>query len=211
MRYWPEARAALVTLAIVVGLIDGCPTPPANPKAFLRPAERASLETWARRLGTTPEGLADGLARAGKILSAARWYALTPFRPLGNATVIRQRWRLFPSADPNPWRMEIEARRGPRDAWELVYRPYDREHAFLADEIEYRRLRGAWDPSTHGARRGYGPFVTWVAGRVFARWPEYQEVRVRMERLRVLPGGRGVEGTGEFGHEVRRARTKGAP
>lgn len=181
--YWREIRAALIALVIAVGLADGCPLP--------TPRDRPVMK---QRLGPGAVAAVDAIDRV-------RYKALTPFRPIGELTQLRQRWKLFSGASRNRYRMHIEARRDlTRDDWVLLYRPLDDEHDFLTDELEYRRVRGTWNPSTtYGPRGGYGPFATWVADRVFAHDPTFVEVRVRMQKVRIGPHG-GITPSGEFIH-----------
>jgi hypothetical protein len=179
----------LIALAMVVGLLDGLPIPAG--------AERQVME---KRLSPGMVAMVDRIDRIRQKL-------LTPFRPVGETFKLRQRWKLFSGAADRRYRMRIEVRRDDSAEWELIYRVLDDEHAFLAAPIEYRRVRGAWNPhTTSGTRGGYPAFVGWVAGRVFARMPDVAEVRVVQERIVIAPHG-GYRGTGElvYGRQVRRA------
>ena len=168
MQVWPACRAALLTAAIILGLLEGCP---AN----------------ERRLAT-------------------------PLRPIGTALKITQRWRLFPVANADRFRMWIEARTGADAPWQLLYRPHDDAHTWLADELEYRRMRGAWNPGTRNARGAYPAFVTWVARTTFARDPRWNELRVRMEVLDLDPrrASDPMGATGRFQWEEKRRRPMGS-
>ena len=190
--YWREIRAALIALAILVGLADGCPIP--------SPRERPKVK----------QNLGPGALAAVEWFDDLRYRSLAPFRPVGELFQLRQRWKLFSGASRNRFRMNIEARRDlARDEWVLLYRPLDDDHDFLTDELEYRRVRGTWNPSTtYGPRGGYGPFATWIADQVFAHDPSFREVRVRMEKVRIGPHG-GITSTGEMVHpQWRRPRKR---
>jgi hypothetical protein len=191
-RYWREIRAGLILLVILVGLLDGLPIP--------APHERPAMK----------KRLSPGMVEAVETLDRTRNKLLKPFRPIGELAGLRQRWKLFSGASRNRFRMWIEARRDlGRDEWEILYRPLDDEHMFLHDQLEYRRVRGAWNPSTsYGPRSGYHSFCTWVANRVFDADPAYQEVRVRMEKARIGPHG-GITFTGELVHPQWRRRPRG--
>ena len=179
---WPVARALLIAATLGVGLLDGCPAHPLAGRA--------------------------GDDRAIAALLAVRAGILAIVRPLAELAQIRQRWNLFPGAEDQPLRITVEARGGRGAPWNLVYRPHDPTHAFLAEAIEYRRVRGAWNPSrTDPSWRGYRPFVTFLARRILARRPEVDEVRVRMERLDLLPEGGGLVPTGQFRFEQIRRRS----
>src|SRR5690348_849695 len=116
--------------------------------------------------------------RAVDEMDYVRGQLLRPFEKAFAITRVHQRWKLFAGASRKRYRMRIEARTSATADWQLVYRVLDDDHAFMAGPIEYRRMRGAWNPhSTHGPRGGYGPFVQWVAQRVLESNPAFTEVR----------------------------------
>jgi len=181
---WAPIRAGLIALAIVVGLLDGLPIPAGG--------ERPTME----------KRLSPGMVKVVDAIDKARNKLLVPFRPIGEATRVRQRWKLFAGASRKRYRMRIEARTSPAAEWQLVYRVLDDEHDFMAGPIEYRRTRGAWNPhSTHGPRGGYSSFCTWVGRRVLDAFPAYSEVRVQHERIYIGPRG-GYRETGEMLYPV---------
>jgi len=181
---WPHVRASLVALAIVVGLIDGCPIPPAK---------------------TVPEGYRDTV----KSWAHLRHDVMTPFKPLGELLRLRQTWKLFPTAKIQQHRMWVEARKsGTKDSWELLYRPHDPDHDLFADRIEYRRLRGVWNPGTSGTRSGYGPFVEWLSAEIFSARTDIDRVRVRMEKIVIDPDEGGFVPSGSFELEKTQGRAK---
>jgi hypothetical protein len=182
---WPHVRAGLVALAIVVGLIDGCPIPPAKtvPEDY-----RGAVKGWAR----------------------LRRHVMTPFKPIGELLRLRQTWKLFPTAKIQQHRMWVEARKsGTKAGWELVYRPHDPDHDLFADRIEYRRLRGVWNPGSNGTRSGYGPFLEWLAGEIFTERPDVDRVRIRMEKIVIDPEEGGFVPSGSFELEKNQGRAKG--
>lgn len=133
---------------------------------------------------------------------------LTPFRPVRELGRLRQRWRLFTGAPRDRYRMWIEARAGAGAPWEIVYRAQDEEHALLADQIAYRRVRAAWNPRGSGGPRGtYDEFVSWIADEVLARDPRLVEVRVGMEKIVIGERG-GFVATGERVHVQTRRRRR---
>jgi hypothetical protein len=188
-RYGREVRAGLIGLAIALGLLDGCPIPNAS--------ERPAME---RRVGPRTVAAVDALDGVRQVL-------LRPFRPLAELAGLRQRWKLFAGASRLRFRMSVEARTSlTTDAWQLIYRPLDDEHDRFAGPIEYRRVRGAWNPSTsRGPRSGYAAFVTWIAGAIFDRDPAVVEVRVRMEKIEIGLHG-GIRATGEHVYVQSRRR-----
>jgi hypothetical protein len=176
-------------LAILIGILEGLPMPNGR--------ERTKMK----------ERFGPGWVAVVVEIDETRGAIIEPFSPIFELAGLRQRWKLFSGASKNRFRMWIEARRDLRvDEWELLYRPLDDDHAWYADQLEYRRVRGAWNPSTsYGPRGGYGPFVTWIAGEAFARDPGYVEVRVRMEKVRIGPHG-GITASGELVHPMWRRR-----
>ena len=184
MTAWRHIRAALIALAIALGLVDGCPGPRHG-------SERRIAE---QRLGPA---LASVVAR----FERTRARVLEPIRPAADLFGLRQRWKLFSGASRKRFRMAIEVRAG-GGAWRLLYRPHDDDHAYRAGQIAYRRMRGAWNPhSTYGARGGYAIFARWIADRIFAEDAAADAVRVRMERIAIGPHG-GYAGTGEQAYEL---------
>jgi hypothetical protein len=181
---WPALRAFLVTLALLVGLVEGLPFPTPELRAKLPSALLALLDPLQR----------------------AQLFALGPFRPIGDEFQLSQRWTLFVGAPTQRYRIRLEARERHAEDWTLLYRPHDPEHGFLASELEYRRVRGAWNPRRAGTPAGYSSAVSWIAGRVFDERPEFYEVRVRMEKIEILPRGAGFRSKGRFVNEQRRTR-----
>ncbi len=179
-RHWPVARASLVTLVIVVGLIDGCPLPAAR---------------------HTPEGLKPTV----KLLRSSRQEVMDVVRPVRDGFRLHQQWKLFPTANLKQHRLWIEGRTKRGQPWEIFYRPHDPAHDFMADPIEFRRLRGAWNPGRN-ARRGYSGFARWVAGAIFEARPDINDVRVRLENIRVVPKEGRFESLGKFQFEKTRRR-----
>jgi hypothetical protein len=183
-RGWPPIRAGLITLAIFLGLVDGLPLPDSRAKKRMSPG--------------TVEVIDD--------IEKARAKILRPFRFFPKLVRAHQKWNLFAGASKSRYRMWIEARTGPDAPWQPLYKVFDDEHDFMADQMLYRRMRGAWAPrGSRGPRGAYSSFATFVAREIFARWPEYTEVRVAMEKVTVGPRG-GATYTGELTYEQRRTR-----
>jgi hypothetical protein len=188
-RWWPAIRASLIALAIALGLADGCPTP--EPRA-------------RKQMSPSIAHLFDDVDKARARFLHPFWKLdFTKFNELVKA---HQRWNLFAGASKDRYRMWIEARTGGKGEWELLYRVYDDDHDFLADQLAYRRMRGAWAPrGSRGPRGAYPAFASWVAREVFAKWPEYTEVRIQMEKVKIGARG-GATWTGEFTYPMVRTR-----
>jgi hypothetical protein len=187
---WPTARALLIALTIAVGLIDGAPIP--TPRVMER------LPPFLRDVST---GLGD--------LQAA---LLAPWRPIKDIFAINQRWAMFSTTGGIRYRMWVEARTALAGSWTLLYRAQDPEHTFLGDTLGYRRVRNVYNPSRRiGAKSTYPAFVSWIAREIFEREPQFDEVRVRMERGRILAQGEGFEPMSEFDYELVRRRDEVLP
>jgi hypothetical protein len=186
---WPRVRAAIIALALVLAAIDGLPLP--------KP-ERAE------RL---PPLLRGAVARVAAIQAGI----LAPIRPLADALVVSQRWSLFAGASQDRFRLVVEGRSASDATFRPFYRADDPRHAELADTIEYRRVRGAFNPRTREPPAGYDAFAAFVARRLFSAHPRLAEVRVRLEAIRIRERGRGYAGTGTFVHERLRKRSEVMP
>jgi hypothetical protein len=181
VRPWPVVRALLITFAIVIGLVDGCPLPPVKrvPKGTVRDTVSA-------------------LTRAQKAFGQQFYF-------IKNNAKIVQRWKLFPFANEDRFRITIEGRKR-NEEWALLFRPHDDNADFMNEELVYRRIRGAWNPGSKGARSAYQHFVSWVAREMLARRPDLDEIRVRVEKIKILQEARGFVGTGEYKHTEVRTR-----
>ena len=168
-------RSTLIALVISVALLDGCPIP----------QTKKVDDSWKETVREARELRTD----LGK-----------PFKPIRTAFRLHQTWRLFPTANITQDRLWVEGRKDRKAEWEIIYRPNDSEHTFKADEIEWRRVRGAWNPG-RAPRRGYSGFTRWIAKEVFDDRPDLNEVRVRMERVKVRPRKGRFDSTGQFRFE----------
>jgi hypothetical protein len=186
---WASVRAALITLALALGFVSGWPIPPA-------PMLHRLGEPWIS---------------AGGRLTRVQERLLAPFRPLADALLLSQRWSLFSGASTDSYRILIEARDASTGRFRTIYRPHDPEHQEEARVLEYRRVRGAWNPRARGPQRGYEAFVAFVARRIFQRHPELSRVRVGVEHVEILPRGRGFRGTGRLSFSAIRDRHEVLP
>jgi hypothetical protein len=186
---WPRVRAAIIAFALVLGAIDGLPLPKPERAAHLPPA----------------------LGRAVDWLAGAQATVLAPVLPLRDALMVSERWALFAGAGRERFRLYVEGRSAPNGEFRLLYRADDPRHRKLADTIEYRRVRGAFNPRSREPPAGYDAFVSFVARRLCEKHRRLVEVRVRMEEIHILARGRGYAGTGRFVHERTRARSDVLP
>jgi hypothetical protein len=178
-RRWPVIRATAIAVVIAIGLVDGCPLP--------QPKQTAS---WAK--GAVTE------------LRQARATVMKPFRPVAEFLEIYQRWTLFRGSSRKRFRVWIEGRTAD-GVWHILYRADDAEHTWDSDVLEYRRIRGSYNPYGQRTRASYTFFAPWMLDRVLALRPEMVEARLRLERIRIQEGG-GFVPTGEFMFEESKPR-----
>ena len=177
---WPAVRAALVALALALGLVDGCPIP-----------TRAAA----------PGGAAELVGRADAARDAIR-------RPIAGLAIdldISQRWALFRGASRRRFRLYVEGKPEAGD-WQLLFRAGDPEHAAYEDLLAYRRVRGTYSPSGTTGRGQYHAFATWMTLRALDDHPDFAIARTRLERIVIGEGE--YTPTGEFTteHQERRRR-----
>jgi hypothetical protein len=178
-------RAAAITLLLALGFIAGWPK--VSPKIV-----RALPKSLAGVVRQLPEV-------QGKLLA--------PFGPAAGAFgIYTQSWPLFTTTGGIRHRMWVEARAKRADSWTLLYRPHDAEHAYLSDTLEYRRVRTIWHPHHDWVAEGYPALTRWLARRICLDFPRFDRVRVRQERIEILPRGTGFRGTGTFDRETEYSR-----
>ena len=178
---WPAARAALIALALALGLVDGCPIP-----------ERRHAPRWAH-------GIAD---RASEVRRTIR----RPVAWIGEGLDVSQRWALFRSAGRRRFRLYVEGRTATGD-WQLLHRAGDPAHAAYEELLAYRRVRGTYSPASPSLRNQYRAFAAWMALRVLDDHPELAVGRTRLERVLIGEDG-GYTPTGEFTLEHQEPRRR---
>lgn len=187
--WWPAVRASLIAVALGLGGLAGIP------------------DSSPRHLELVPEVLR--VLRGG--IQAVEDAILPKVRFVPETLQFSQHWKLFSSANDARFLIWVEARAGRDAPWEILYKPHDPEHTWNDWMLEYRRVRGNWNPSRQGPNRGYDAFVTWLARRVFEEEPRFRSVRVRMEEIELLPEGRGFLQKGRFFHERTHERNESVP
>jgi hypothetical protein len=174
---WRDLRAGLIAFAILLALVDGLPIPPLH-----------EADPWQRPIVEAVQPIQRG--------------ALRPFAWVTRDLRFTQRWALFQAASPSRYRMEVEGR-DRAGTWRMLYRAGDADADEDAALLEYRRLRGAWNPTKRPAGT-YPAFVDWLSARLLARHTDLVVVRVRMERVAIRGGT--VTDMGEHVFEIVRAR-----
>jgi hypothetical protein len=186
---WPRVRAGLIAVVILLGLVSGLPLP--------ADSQLSRLPAWYARL-------VPGFRRAQELV-------LAPIRPISDALVLDQRWNLFSGAKTHRYWLSLEGREAKTGKYVLLYRPHDPAHDADSDVLEYRRVRGAWNPRSDAPRSGYAAFLSFEARRLLLLHPELDAVRARFEAIDVLPRGRGFRSTGRTSFELVRERREVLP
>jgi hypothetical protein len=177
---WPVARAALIALAIALGLVEGCPLP-----------DRQRTPEWAR-------GVVESLDDAPTAV-------LDPVDRIGEDLKLTQRWILFRGASRRRFRLLVEGKTA-TGSWQLLHRAGDPEHDAYDDILAYRRTRGTYSPGGQTSRMQYHLFSTWMSLRVLDDHPDFVVARTRMERILIGEGG--YTPTGEFTLEQQELRRR---
>jgi hypothetical protein len=194
-----QLRALAIALALLVQCTSATPDTPVTWEQLARPEGVRTLErleTLLAVLGPIParEAIAAALIEWSERGVRVRAALLAPFLPLTRFANLDQRWTLFTGTVPETFRLHVDGRtRG--GAFEPLYRAGPSANDANVDEalarrLQYRRVRGLYNPSVRrGARPEYPGFARWLSQVLFAQRPELETVRVRIERLRVgAPG-----------------------
>jgi hypothetical protein len=128
-----------------------------------------------------------------------------------DAFSIGERWALFSSTGGIRYRMWIEASAGSGAPWVLLYRAKDDDHTYLRKTLEIRRVLNVWNPSRAGQKTSYHAFASWIARTTLLREPRFEEVRVSMERGRILDRGEAFVPLGTFDDVVVHRRDEVLP
>lgn len=189
-----DRRAALLLVVIAVQLVQAIPIPSRVRRSdFETDYAKEELAAWVEALGrwgieTPPAQLAETFFTVGSVAAEARRTLVAPLRPVYRLSGTGQQWGLFTYPDVYPHQLEVAARAG-AGPWTILYRGNDPEHAWQKPVLSYRRLRGVYDGNATKPGVSWTTFTRWVARRVFAEFPEYQEVRVRLLRLHTVQPG----------------------
>ena len=179
-------RAAVITLLLTLGFIAGWP------------------KVSPRFLAKLPASFAATLSRIPEIQTRL----VAPFAPIAYAFgIYTENWALFATTGGTRNRIHVEGRRRGSSDFTLLYRVHDRDHRYLADVLEYRRVRNIWNPHRSGLSSGYEPFAHWLLQRTLRDHPEFDAARIRMQEGNIVARGGGFEPTGRFQFEVQEERS----
>ncbi len=210
--WWPAARAALITLALLIHGIHAAPVPHVVTRDDLKnPVSAEEVERWAERLTTlgyaiSAEELGERVMAITGIIGGAHRELREPFRPFLRFTGTGQGWALFANPDTHPGRLSIRIERDGK--LQDLYLQLDPELDWWRAKLAYRRVRGCWDAGGYRARPRaiYTRFSRWVADRVFEANPDVDAVEVRTLRTHTTLPSEPDDPKVEVRHVVRTRR-----
>lgn len=213
---WPAIRAFLLLFVIALNALSATPAPTRLGASHLgRPDASEELDAWVSVLAAVGfevprDRLADATVVVVNTWVDARAVAIgQPTRVLRRWLGIRQNWALFARPDTWPSALVVEVD-GPGGDWVPVYRSLDPDHALLAPQLRYRRIRGIYDVGDRPGA-GYHNLTRWLAGEVFDARPEARRVRVRLVRSHTTRPGQPTDPTQKVFGEVVHERAKVRP
>ncbi len=181
-------RALAIGLVLLVQCVGATPAEPFDDERLQRPEGERAVSWVARALALVGRHDERPAIRAQMIALTAdlvelRNTALAPFQPFFDLTATHQQWGLFITPKRECYRAAVEARRGGQ--WTPLYRVLEVESDELAF-LRYRRLRAIYNPNLkRGPSAQYAGLVTWLARRLMDRHPDYDAVRMRMQKVAI--------------------------
>jgi hypothetical protein len=185
-RSWALVRASSIAIVLLVQCVGSTPGEPFDDERLQRPEGERAVTWVGRALSLVGRHVERPAIRARLIglttdLVRLRNGVLAPFQPFFDLTATHQQWGLFITPKRECYRAAVDARRG--GEWVELYRVLELDNDELA-MLRYRRLRAIYNPNLkRGAGAQYPGFVTWLAQRLMGRHPDYDAVRVRMQRV----------------------------
>lgn len=189
-RLWPQLRALLVGLHVLIVILLATPSPGAGMRrsAWKDPTVQEEFQAWTDRLNRIglkirKKTLEDRLWDFAVGWETRRGALLAPARPYARYLGTDQAWRMFVAPHRYPTRLSVDVHVG--DAWRLVYEERSPTATWLGWVFDHDRARSlifrfGWSHY----RRPYEQFARWVAQRAAADFPEADRARVRMFKYR---------------------------
>lgn len=199
-------RALLIATVLLVQCVGATPAEPFNEERLQRPEGERAVTWVARALSAAGRREERGAIREQLIaltteLVELRNAVLAPFQPFFDLTATHQQWGLFIAPKRECFRAAVDARRN--GEWVALYRVLEVESDALA-MLRYRRLRAIYNPNLkRGPGAQYPGFVSWLARRLMERHPDYDAVRMRMQKVEILEPGEPPRDLGSEYEEVR--------
>lgn len=189
-RWWPQARAVLLSTAVAGSLMQAIPFPRKPIPDEERSEWRAKdVDLWYRWLSATGavgsrEDFQEQVVDGYLLLRDVGDWAQAPVRPYFRATRTTQQWGLFAVVTEKPERLVVDIEID--GEWRRIAARLKPEHPWEDERFKYRRVRGTWDTIKPDQPAPlYEAFCRWTARRAFEDYPEAQRVRVRRERFSV--------------------------
>ena len=190
---WPNVRAALITLVLFFCIAEATPLPTLKKRHMNRTIAQDEADRWVDILGDVGvemdrETLVKKVLQVSRKTGKFRNQLIRPWKKFERPLGMGQRWALFTFPDPNPGRMVIEGR-GSGGDWRELYRAPMEGEPDLAELLHYRKMRGIWDDAGDRPYPGklFDRWVTWLGGRVFEMYPDVDAIRLRFDRIAVIP------------------------
>jgi hypothetical protein len=194
---WPQVRAAILAVVLLVHGVAALPLPHAvQRKELSDPVAVEEVSRWLERLrglGLVMErdAFEDAIVEVSGAIGGGHRALLKPIRPWFRYTGTGQGWALFANPDTHPSRLQIAVVRG--EQRDIVYLRGDatlREYAWL---VESRRLRPIYDAEAVRRRpnAAHRRYVRWISEQVRQRDPSVDAVEVTLWEMHTArPGER---------------------
>jgi hypothetical protein len=186
---WPYLRAALITLVLASQCVSAVPARPLTASMLQRAEGRRAVrqlervEAWFGA-AEAPARIERDLIALSEACVQARRALLAPFAFILSGAAISQAWGLFLNAYEEAYRLRVEARVA-NGAWSLIYRVGREDLLGLSSVLDYRRIRATYNPKAASPRGQYAGFARWLSRRVLRAHPEFDALRVSMERMQL--------------------------
>jgi len=167
----------LIGLALLIGLVDGCPLPPDR---YVTPTQRPIVD----------------------IVRPTQQALLSPLKWVTRGIRFSQRWALMQAAPRERFRFTVEGR-SPDGTWFVLFRANDPDHAAFADILETHHIWGVWNP-TDRMMGQYNAFIKWFTGYALTARSDITAIRTKQEKV-IIEDGK-LRGTNEFTSVMTRER-----
>jgi hypothetical protein len=182
--WWPQVRAALISLHLVAVSLLAFPAPPAHavdPAAWQNPRVQEELHAWAERfqaagIDVSPAELEESAFAAACRFLQIRDALVWPFQPYYEYCGTYQSWRMFTGPEHAPTRLQVDIQE--YGQWRTVHVERDPERTWLDGWLSHHRMRPAVE-SFAMSESAFEPFAAWIAESAERDFPEARRVRVR--------------------------------
>lgn len=187
---WPQVRAALVAIHLVIITALALPAPEGglNRNAWKDPTVQGELQAWAETLNSwgievTPPELEEQLWRAANTYMTARGTVLSPVLPYCEYCGTDQGWRMFVAPHRHPTTLHIEI--AENGEWRPVYIERDPTHDWRGRQLDSYRFRSVvFRLGWPGYEGEFDRLAHWVARQAATDFPGAERIRVRLVRSR---------------------------